>query len=62
MSPAKTVVEEGGDYLFVVRDNERNFKADIELFMQNEGLEGYCKTEENDGRMAYVSPDIECVD
>lgn len=60
---AKTVVAEGGDYLFVVKDNEPNLKADIELFVQNENLEKFSKTEKNGGRIekrtAYVSQNIE---
>ena len=60
---AKTVIAEGGDYLFVVKDNEPNLKADIELFVQNENLEKFSKSEKNGGRIekrtAYASKDIE---
>ena len=60
---AKTVVLEGGEYLFVVKDNEANLKDDIEFFVQNEKLERFSKTEKNGGRIekrtAYVSQDIE---
>lgn len=63
---AETVVEEGGDYLFSVKDNEPNLKADIELFIQNEGLEKFSQTEKNGGRIekrtAFVSHDIEWLD
>ena len=60
---AKAVVDEGGDYLFVVKDNEPNLKADIELFVQNEDLEKFSKAEKNGGRIekrtAYISQDID---
>lgn len=59
---ADTVVEQGGDYLFIVKDNEKNLKVDIEFFVQNETLEKFGKVEKNGGRIerrtAFVSQDI----
>jgi predicted transposase YbfD/YdcC len=59
---AEAVVEAGADYLFVVKDNVRTLKADIELYVQNETLETYSTLEKNGGRlekrMAYVTSDI----
>lgn len=60
---AEKIVDEGGDYLFVVKDNEPRLKSDIELYIQNEETEEYRKTEKNGGRIekrtAYVTQDIE---
>lgn len=60
---AEKIVDEGGDYLFVVKDNEPRLKSDIELYIQNEKTEEYGKTEKNGGRIekrtAYVTQDIE---
>ena len=63
---AKTVVEAGADYLFSVKDNQPNLKADIELYFQNEKAESYMKVEKNGGRIerrtGYVLRDIEWLD
>lgn len=60
---AETVVAEGGDYLFAVKDNEPNLKDDIKVFVQNEKLENFSKMEKNGGRIerrtAFVSQDID---
>lgn len=60
---AKTVIDEGGDYLFAVKNNTPVLKENIELFVQNETMEKQTKTEKNGGRFekrtAYVSKDIE---
>ena len=63
---AETVVQEGGDYLFVVKDNIPALKEDIALFVQTEDLEKQTKIEKNGGRIekrtAYVSRDIDWLD
>lgn len=60
---AKKVIEENGDYLFVVKDNEPNLKKDIELFVQNEEMDKYTQKELNGGRIekrtAYTTTDID---
>lgn len=60
---AEAVIEEGGDYLFVVKDNTPTLKEDIALFVQNESMEKQTKTERNGGRIekrtAYVSQYID---
>lgn len=60
---AKKVIEEKGDYLFVVKDNNPNLRKDIELYIQNEELEQITKKELNGGRIetrtAYVTTDID---
>lgn len=60
---AEQVVDEGGDYLFVVKDNEPILKEDIELYVKNEELEHFTQKELNGGRIekrtAYVSTNID---
>lgn len=60
---AKEVIQEGGDYLFVVKDNAPALKENIRLFVENEGLETHTRSEKNGGRIekrtAYVSQDID---
>lgn len=60
---AEKVVEEGGDYLFVVKDNNPGLKEEIELYVQNEHMDKCTKTEKNGGRIekrtAYTSTDID---
>lgn len=60
---AKAVIDNKGDYLFVVKDNESNLKSDIEFFVQQEKLETAVKSEKNGGRFekrtAYVSEETE---
>lgn len=60
---AEKVIEEKGDYLFVVKDNEATLRKDIELFVQNEELDKYTKSELNGGRIekrtAYTTYDID---
>ena len=63
---AKAVIKAGADYLFVVKDNNPNMKADIELYIQEEEVESYSTLEKNGGRIekrtAYASCDIEWLD
>lgn len=60
---ANEIIENGGDYLFVVKDNNPALKDNIELYIQNENLENTVKTEKNGGRIekrtAYTSIDID---
>ena len=60
---AAKVVAEGGDYLFVVKENQPTLHEEIELYFQDEETENYSHTEKNGGRIekrtAYVSTDIE---
>jgi predicted transposase YbfD/YdcC len=60
---AKAVADADADYLFVVKDNNPNLKADIELYVHNEPMETHKQTEKNGGRIetrtGYVSHDIE---
>lgn len=60
---AKKIIDECGDYLFVVKDNEPTLKSDIELYIQNEETNKYSKTEKNGGRVekrkAYVTQAID---
>jgi predicted transposase YbfD/YdcC len=60
---AKSVVETGADYLFVVKDNEPTLKDDIALYVQEETLEKHITTEKNGGRIetrtAYVTRKID---
>jgi len=60
---AEAVVEAGADYLFAVKDNVPNLKSDIALYVQNEQMEKYTKTEKNGGRIekrtAYVEREID---
>ena len=63
---AEAVVEAKADYLFSVKDNVPNLKADIELFIREETLETYTRTEKNGGRIekrtAYISKEIDWLD
>ena len=60
---AKKVIEENGDYLFVVKDNEPRLREDIELYIQNEELEQFTQKELNGGRIekrtAYTTTAID---
>ena len=60
---AEKVIEEKGDYLFAVKDNNPRLKEDIELYIQNENVEQSTQTEKNGGRIekrtAYATTDIE---
>ena len=60
---AEKIIDEGGDYLFVVKDNEPTLKSDIELYIQDEATNKYSKTEKNGGRVekrtAYVTQAID---
>ena len=60
---AEKVIEEKGDYLFVVKDNEATLRKDIELFVRNEELDKHTKSELNGGRIekrtAYTTSDID---
>ena len=60
---AAKVVAEGGDYLFVVKENQPTLHDEIEMFFQNEESESHSRTEKNGGRIekrtAYVSTDID---
>lgn len=61
---AKAVVEAGGDYLFVVKDNVPTLKDEIEFFFQSgDPCEKVSKTEKNGGRIekrtAFVSHNID---
>ena len=60
---AEKVIEENGDYLFAVKDNNPRLKEDIELYIQNENVEQYTKTEKNGGRIekrtAYATTEID---
>jgi len=64
---AQTVVENGGDYLFVVKDNHETLKDDIETYFQNppKELEKHITTEKNGGRIetrtAFVEHEIDWV-
>ncbi|MCD8215123.1 MAG: ISAs1 family transposase [Clostridiales bacterium] len=59
---AKEVIGEGGDYLFVVKDNNPTLKEDVELYVKNEELEHFIQKELNGGRIekrtAYTSTNI----
>lgn len=63
---AETVVQEGGDYLFVVKDNTPALKENIALFIQTGESESQTRVEKNGGRIekrtAYVSGDIDWLD
>lgn len=60
---AEKVIEENGDYLFAVKDNNPRLKEDIELYIQNENTESYTQTEKNGGRIekrtAYATTEID---
>lgn len=60
---AEKVIEEKGDYLFVVKENEPTLKEDIEFYVQNEKLESFTQKELNGGRIekrtSYISTNID---
>lgn len=58
---AKTIVEQGGDYVLPIKDNEKNFKEEIETLFQDafkndfRGIDGseYESLEKGHGRIEY---------
>lgn len=60
---AEAVVEEDGDYIFTVKDNNPLLKENIELYVQNEELDSFSRTEKNGGRIekrtAYTTTEID---
>lgn len=62
---AEKVVEEQGDYLFVVKDNVPMLREEIELYVQNEEMDKCVQTEFNGGRIekrtAYTTTEIDWV-
>lgn len=60
---AEAVVEEDGDYIFTVKDNNPLLKENIELYVQNEELDSFSQTEKNGGRIekrtAYTTTKID---
>lgn len=46
---AETVIREGGDYLFIVKDNTPVLKENIELLVKDENLEKQIRIERNGG-------------
>jgi len=58
----EAVVKESADYLFVVKDNQRNLRDDIEYYIQNEEIRSFQTIERNGGRIekrtAYVTSNI----
>jgi len=48
---AKTVVDAGADYLFVVKDNLPTLKSNIKMFFENEDTLSEQTTEKNGGRI-----------
>lgn len=60
---AEKVVEEKGDYLFVVKDNQPTLRENIELYIQNEELSQHTQKELNGGRIekrtAYTTTEID---
>jgi predicted transposase YbfD/YdcC len=63
---AEAVVEAKADYLFVVKDNQKNLKDNIELYIQSETVPSYQTIEKNGGRIetrtAYVCNEIDWLD
>ena len=63
---AKAVKTAGADYLFCVKDNNKNLKEDIETYIQEEKIESCTKIEKNGGRIekrtGYVSHEIDWLD
>jgi predicted transposase YbfD/YdcC len=63
---AEAVVEAEADYLFVVKDNNPTLKESIELYVREETLEKFVKTEKNGGRIerrtAYACREIDWLD
>lgn len=62
---AKKVIEEQGDYLFVVKDNVPTLREEIELYIQNEEPDKCVQTEFNGGRIekrtAYTTTEIDWI-
>ena len=60
---AEAVVDEDGDYIFSVKDNQPSLKENIELYVQNEELDSFSQTEKNGGRIekrtAYTTTEID---
>lgn len=64
---AKTIVDNGGDYLLSVKDNQPNLKSEISEYIEDESLRGTMdvavKAEKNKGRLerrtAYATCDID---
>ena len=60
---AEKIIENGADYLLVVKDNNTNLKESIEVFSYNNKDDEYTTQEKNGGRIeirtAYVSNNIE---
>ena len=63
---AETVVAAEADYLFAVKDNTPALKENIALFVREEQLEKFVKTEKNGGRVerrtAYACCEIDWLD
>ena len=62
---AEKVVEEQGDYLFVVKNNVPTLREEIELYVQNQEMDKFVKTELNGGRIekrtAYTTTEIDWI-
>lgn len=60
---AEKIVDEKGDYLFVVKDNQHRLYEDIKLYVANEPLEHITQTELNGGRIekrtGYTTTEID---
>jgi len=60
---AKTVIDAGADYLFVVKDNVPRLKEDIELYFNGGDMPSHRTVEKNGGRIetrtAYASNEVE---
>lgn len=56
---AEEVIKAGADYLFVVKDNQKNLKENVDLLSYNKTTDKACTLEKNAGRIekrtAYVS-------
>lgn len=59
---AEKVIDEQGDYLFVVKDNQPTLREEIELYVQNEEMDKCVQSELNGGRRekrtAYTTTNI----
>ena len=59
---ADAVIEAGADYLFVVKDNQKNLKEDIEFYFHTHTATSHTTKEKNGGRLetrtAYTDCDI----
>lgn len=60
---AEAVIDESGDYIFSVKDNQPSLKENIELYVQNEEMDSFSQTEKNGGRIerrtAYTTTEID---